>query len=467
MASESLAGDVFAAVHDALTRIGGLMRHFKMRWVCAIVLVGMSGCRGDMAAPARVPASISLTHTATVLEVGQTVNVAAVVRDRDGAPLAGVPLAFTSGDARVAAIDSAGTVTAVGYGTTFVTVMAFPAHDSLPVSVVPVGGAVPAALRLDVDDDRVVVADIGHFEPTAVRFSVQNVGGANLCGIAPVTLRWDAALAAAVLRGRPGEDCAVQIVPRTPGSTWLVVTAGAHADSALLMVKHTRFWWTSWSDSSARKPVGGRVAYYVAVRGEAGPVAGVPVRFAATDGSLASDEVTTGADGIARVAWTMATKPGGLHRLSISATAPDGTRFEREFTETLRVVPDRYIVGYNLGTWEYFPPFNIFQSGFWGCRLTPLFFQTVRAAQSITISATSDRRPGYPGDYFCSSMLTVQAQDEYGNTSDGLILQGGGNWLPWPGGFWSGIGQPFTLQMQVPPYLAPSFVKFNTRPAGQ
>ena len=84
-----------------------------------------------------VPMDITVTpDTVALTALGQTAQLAAEVRDQLGRVMERVPVAWSSADTAVAAIDSAGLVTATGSGTATITATAGAASGSASVTVV-------------------------------------------------------------------------------------------------------------------------------------------------------------------------------------------------------------------------------------------------------------------------------------------------------------------------------------------
>ena len=136
------SGDMLVAVVDG----EGLVKGISVGEVeITATAAGVTGrARVTVAVPA--PASVAVTpDSVTLTAIGHTAMLAAEVRDQAGRPIAGVPVSWSSGDIRVATVNSAGLVTAVGGGTTTVgattgsasgeaTVMVVQSADSVVVS---------------------------------------------------------------------------------------------------------------------------------------------------------------------------------------------------------------------------------------------------------------------------------------------------------------------------------------------
>ncbi len=93
-------------------------------WLWAAVAVGIftaAACGTDPPAAATVEVT---PDSATMVAIGQTVQLVAQVLDQDEAPILGAAVTWSSADANVATVDPAGLVTAVGEGETTVTATA-------------------------------------------------------------------------------------------------------------------------------------------------------------------------------------------------------------------------------------------------------------------------------------------------------------------------------------------------------
>ena len=96
-----------------------------------------------------LPTTITVNpDTVALTALGQTAQLAAVVRDQAGRAMEGVRVAWSSGDTTIAEVDSAGLVTAVGVGETTITATSGEASGEAAVTVMQSVGSVvvsPAA----------------------------------------------------------------------------------------------------------------------------------------------------------------------------------------------------------------------------------------------------------------------------------------------------------------------------------
>ena len=89
------------------------------------------------------PTTVAVTPaTAQLGALGATVQLSAEVRDQNGQAMAGVPVSWSSADTTVAAVDSAGSVTAAGSGTTTIVAAAGEATGEAVVTVMQAAGSV-------------------------------------------------------------------------------------------------------------------------------------------------------------------------------------------------------------------------------------------------------------------------------------------------------------------------------------
>ena len=118
------------------------------RSVCllAALAAGWLACGEDPAAPPPVPpppdpprpTTLTVTpNRAELTALGATAQLSAEVRDQNGQTMAGVPVAWSSGDAAVATVDSAGLVTGIGRGETRVVARADGVSGDARVTVQP------------------------------------------------------------------------------------------------------------------------------------------------------------------------------------------------------------------------------------------------------------------------------------------------------------------------------------------
>ena len=109
---------------------------------------GVTG-RADLTVVAPEPTTVAVTpDTVALTGLGETAQLSAEVRDQAGRAMEGVPVAWSSADTTVAAVDSAGLVTAAGVGETTITATSGEASGEVVVTVMQSAGSVvvsPAA----------------------------------------------------------------------------------------------------------------------------------------------------------------------------------------------------------------------------------------------------------------------------------------------------------------------------------
>jgi hypothetical protein len=102
----------------APSTLSGFSRPVAAVWLCALVL---SGCGGDSTDTRRVIASVAVTPNPASVEVGETVQLTATVRDDNGAVVTDCAVTWSSGSAATATVDANGLVTGVSVGTVTIT----------------------------------------------------------------------------------------------------------------------------------------------------------------------------------------------------------------------------------------------------------------------------------------------------------------------------------------------------------
>ncbi|MDE2752101.1 MAG: Ig-like domain-containing protein, partial [Gemmatimonadota bacterium] len=110
---------------------------------------GVTG-RADLTVVAAAPTTIAVTpDTVALTALGQTAQLGAEVRDQAGRAMEGVPVAWSSADTSVAAVDSAGLVTAAGVGETTIAATSGDASGDAVVSVMHSAGSVVVSPTAD------------------------------------------------------------------------------------------------------------------------------------------------------------------------------------------------------------------------------------------------------------------------------------------------------------------------------
>ena len=189
------------------------------------------------------PDTVAVTpDTVALMALGDTVRLVAEVRDQLGRVMEDEPGTWVSGDTMVAAVDSAGLVTAVGTGATRVTATAGDAFGSAAVTVMPSAGSVevsPAAATIASGDTVRLAAEEfdenGHpvagaeFAWSSSDVSVATVDGSGLVhgvaeGTATITATAGSAYGSAAVTVRqeasPDRAALVALHEATDGRNW-------------------------------------------------------------------------------------------------------------------------------------------------------------------------------------------------------------------------------------------------------
>ena len=118
----------------------------------AEVTATAAGVTGRAALTVVAPAATAVAvtpDTVALTALGQTVQLAAEVRDQIGRVMEGVPVSWSSADTTVAAVDSAGLVTAIGGGATTVAATAGEVPGTAVVTVMQSAGSVVVSPAVD------------------------------------------------------------------------------------------------------------------------------------------------------------------------------------------------------------------------------------------------------------------------------------------------------------------------------
>ena len=123
-----------------MTRSGTNAKARLLRLLLAAAPIVVAGCGDDTVEPMPteppVPTTVTIAPTSTTLRLpGATVRLIASVQDQYGQPMSVVAVTWTSSDASVASVDSAGVVSAMAIGTATVTARAGSASGSAEVII--------------------------------------------------------------------------------------------------------------------------------------------------------------------------------------------------------------------------------------------------------------------------------------------------------------------------------------------
>ena len=159
------------------------------------VAAGVTG-RAALTVVAPAPTAVSvIPDTVALTALGQTAQLAAEVRDQAGRVMEGVVVSWSSADATIAAVDSAGLVRAIGGGATRVTATAGEVSGTAVVTVMQSAGSVvvsPAADTVALGDTLRLLAEAydenGHrVEGAELAWSSSNTSVAQVDGLGLVT----------------------------------------------------------------------------------------------------------------------------------------------------------------------------------------------------------------------------------------------------------------------------------------
>ncbi len=259
-----LAGDTLRLVAEAADANGHAVPEADFSWASSDTLVavvddaglvtgvgagevevtataaGVTG-RAGVTVVAPAPTTVAVTpDTLALTAIGQTARLTAEVRDQAGRAMAGVPVSWSSADTTVAAVDSAGLVSAAGSGTTTITATADSASGEAVVTVMQPAGSVvvspPAdtvapgdTLRLAAEafDDNGHRVEGAQFAWSSSDASVARVDGSGLVtGVAEGTamigaMAGDAQGTAQVTVENPDRAALVALYNATDGPNWV------------------------------------------------------------------------------------------------------------------------------------------------------------------------------------------------------------------------------------------------------
>ena len=197
--------------------------------------------RAELTVVAPAPTTVAVTpDTVALMALGQTAQLAAEVRDQVGRVMEGVPASWSSADTTVAAVDSAGLVTAAGVGETTITATSGEASGERVVTVMQSAGSVivsPSADTVVLGDSLQLVAEAfdenGHrvegaqFDWSSSAVSVARVDGSGLVtavaeGTATITATaGDARGTAEITVQNPDRAALVALYHATNGPNWI------------------------------------------------------------------------------------------------------------------------------------------------------------------------------------------------------------------------------------------------------
>ena len=201
---------------------------------------GVTG-RAALSVVAPAPTAVAvIPDTVALTALRQTAQLAAEVRDQNGRVMEGVPVSWSSADTTVAAVDSAGLVTAIGGGATTIAATAGAVSGTAVVTVMQSAGSVvvsPAAATVSPGDTLRLTAEAfdenGHrvegaeFGWSSSDVSVATVDASGLVtgvaeGTATVTAAaGDASGASEITVENPDRAALVALYNATDGPNWV------------------------------------------------------------------------------------------------------------------------------------------------------------------------------------------------------------------------------------------------------
>ena len=209
----------------------------------AEVTATAAGVTGRTALTVVAPAATAVAvtpDTVALTALGQTVQLAAEVRDQIGRVMEGVPVSWSSADTTVAAVDSAGLVTPIGGGATTVAATAGEVSGAAVVAVMQSAGSVvvsPPADTVALGDTLRLLAEAydenGHrVEGAELAWSSSNTSVAQVDGLGLVTgvaegtatitaTAGDARGRAQITVEHPDRAALVTLYNATDGANWL------------------------------------------------------------------------------------------------------------------------------------------------------------------------------------------------------------------------------------------------------
>jgi len=153
------------------------LRSCQYAWHLLLAGLLLAACGGG-ATDTKVPSGITVTPTSVTLgAVGQTQQLTAVVTDQDGATIASPSVTWSSSNAGVATVTSAGLVSAVGNGSATITATAGAVSATAAVTITQT----PTQLQKVAGDQQ--TANVGQPVPTPLAVQVNDATGHPIQGV--------------------------------------------------------------------------------------------------------------------------------------------------------------------------------------------------------------------------------------------------------------------------------------------
>ena len=173
--------------------------------------------------PPPVPASLTLTPGGATLEIGDTLQLVAEVRDGSGDLIADAPVGWTTTDPSHATVSPAGTITAHAAGGAIIVATSGAVADSAPVTVSDPPPPVPDSVAVAPDTATIRPGD--HLQLSATVFDST---GATIPGAIISWVSTDSLLAAVSTTG--------EVTGLAPGVVTVTATSGTAAGSATVTI---------------------------------------------------------------------------------------------------------------------------------------------------------------------------------------------------------------------------------------
>jgi hypothetical protein len=270
-----------------------------VRGLSGAVAILLVACSDSVGPP--VPAEVELDATSvTMTYIGEQVQLTATIRDQGGNALSMAQRSWHSLDETVATVSQTGLVTAVGSGSTQVSVRSGSVSGSVPVTV----SQEPVSVELE--PDSVTLGNPG--DTTRLVVAVLDFLGTPVAGAPLVWSSGDSAVAVVDGLGR--------VTAVGTGRTYIRAVAGAARDSTLARVVEPLIL-TAVDPVPTEAPVASEVVLRAVVTDGGGtprPGASVSWSADALSGAITSStETVTDANGMVSATWTLASSAGPQH----------------------------------------------------------------------------------------------------------------------------------------------------------
>jgi hypothetical protein len=304
-----------------------LLRVLRGTVLCGASAFALTGCGGstDGGTPVQPPPVVATTITVSPaspasLQSGATLQLAAVVKDQNGATISTASVSWASSDATRASVSQAGLVTGALAGTASITA----ASGSLVSSAVVVTVVPGAPTRLDKTRDVQSSLTVGGSDSISV--TVRDAGGNAIAGVAvtfAVTSGGGSVNRSTVTsdaNGVAGVRWTLGTVAVTQTATATLSGGAGTAFFTTLAIAGPATLITKFGTVPATAGVGSNIDSITVVVTDqfSNPRAGEVVTFAVSTGggTVSPTSVTTGADGRAAARWTIGPVTGVVNTVT-------------------------------------------------------------------------------------------------------------------------------------------------------